>query len=117
MSNQKDQAPYLKTIANSHWFLLIFILAFAVSLYWQEPSMVVCLIGLVVGIYNCAIHLLAWRYQNDFLSLFLFFIPAIVFASIFQLNGLQTILIGLVVATFIWTIFRQRALRYVVGRT
>ena len=117
MGNQSDSGIYINTIANSHWILLLFASTFAGSFYWQIPPVFVYVIGSILGIYCCAIHSIAWRYQNEFLRLFLFFIPAIVFVSKYELNGLQTLLYGFIVATAIWTVFRKKALRYVVGRT
>lgn len=117
MSKKSDSRPYINTIKNSHWFLFLFSATLAGSFYWQIPSIFVFVIGSIIGIYCFAIHSIAWRFQNEFIRLFLFFIPAIVYVSKYEVYGLQTLLWGFVVAMAIWTIFRKNALLYVVGRT
>ncbi len=117
MGNKSDSRPYINTIKNSHWFLLLFSVTFAGSFYWQIPTIFVFVIGSIIGIYCFAIHSIAWRFQNEFIRLFLFFIPAIVYASKYEVYGLQTLLWGFIVAMAIWTVFRKKAFHYVVGRT
>ena len=117
MGNKTDSEPYINIITNSHWFLLLFVATFAGSFYWQIAPVFVYVIGSIIGIYCCAIHLIAWRYQNEFIRLFLFFIPAIVYVSKYELYGLQVLLWGFIVAMAIWTVFRKKALHYLVGRT
>ena len=117
MGNKTDSGPYINTITNSHWLLLLFVATFVASFYWQMPSIFVYVIGSIIGIYCCAIHSIAWRYKNEFIRLFLFFIPAIVFVSKYGLYGLQTLLWGFILAMAIWTVFRKKALHYGGGRT
>ena len=59
MGNKTDSGPYINTITNSHWLLLLFVAAFVASFYWQMPSIFVYVIGSIIGIYCCAIILVA----------------------------------------------------------
>ena len=115
MGNKTDFGPFINTITNSHWFLILFAAIFAGSLYWKIAPVSIFIVGSIIGIYCCAIYSIAWRYQNEFIRLFLFFIPAIVYVSKYELDGLQALLWGLVVAMAIWTVFRKKALHCVIG--
>lgn len=117
MENKKESGPYTSTITNSHWFLLLFVVTFAGSFYWQIPPIFVYLTGSIIGIYCCAIHSIAWRYQNELVRIFLFFVPAIVYVSKHELYGLQALIWGFIVAMAIWTIFRKQALYFIDGNT